>query len=59
MPTNEELFEAIRTLRDYCKGRKDCYGDTDADDCPLADWCRRNLIPDDAPCEWKDPEVCG
>ena len=55
MPTNEELFDAVRLLKYYCAGRKGCYRGTDADDCQLLGWCN-GLIPDDAPCEWKDPE---
>lgn len=55
MPTNEELFAAIRLLKDYCKSKPTC-DLIDGDDCVLSAWCRRNLIPDDAPCEWKDPE---
>ena len=55
-PTTEDLFDAIRILTAYCKGRYYCDDSVDESVCPLRAWCN-GLIPDDAPCEWKDPEV--
>ena len=55
MPTNDQLFEAIRLLKDYCKTKPTC-DLPGGDDCPLREWCYQSLIPDDAPCEWKVPE---
>ena len=56
MPTNEELFDAVRLLKDYCAGRKACDDREGFGECPLFPWCSRSLIAEDSPCNWSDPE---
>lgn len=57
MATREELFAAVRLLRDYCRGRKiPCV------DCVLWDFCKRGNDTNQGfstPYFWPDPEEGG
>lgn len=52
MVTREELFAAIKLLRDNCMSFKGCLG------CPLKSYCHDKFLDPCAhpPCIWPDPE---
>ena len=57
MTTKEELFAAVKTVRDYCKDRLVCSDRFDGDTCPLWSFCgSAEMIGNDAPCDWPDPD---
>lgn len=58
--TKEDLFAAVRTIKDYCKSRDDC-GEPQNDRCPFftkfgATWC---VLDNCVPCSWPDHEEGG
>lgn len=53
--TKEELFAAVRLIKEHCTERQDC---TSVKRCPIIDWCIR-ANPDINPEEWPDPEEGG
>jgi hypothetical protein len=56
MATKEELFAAVRLIKEHCRGTK-WYGDK----CPLIVVCEvacgNGIAP--LPCRWPDPEEGG
>lgn len=54
MATKEELFAAVRLIKEHCESVDWCR------DCPLSyDKGRLCLLYKSAPCEWPDPEEGG
>ena len=53
MATKEELFKAVRTIKEYCDSmsEKSCYL------CPVRRICERCFVG--IPDEWPDPEEGG
>ena len=42
--------DAVRVLKDTCKEAPKC-----GPDCPMQEWCEKNLPDVPAPAEWTDP----
>jgi hypothetical protein len=60
MATKEELYKAVRTIKDYCKSRDKCIV-LPKDSCPFftqfgSTWC---VLDNCVPCSWPDSEEGG